>query len=39
MNVFPLVGTSKRAHLEEALAALDVHLTPEEVAWLNLRES
>jgi len=37
MNVFAVIGTSKPAHLQESLGALDVHLTPEEVAWLGLR--
>jgi aryl-alcohol dehydrogenase-like predicted oxidoreductase len=36
LNIFALIGTSKLAHLEESLKALQVGLTPEEVAWLNL---
>jgi aryl-alcohol dehydrogenase-like predicted oxidoreductase len=31
----PIVGVSKLSHLDEAVAALDVRLTPEDVAWLE----
>jgi aryl-alcohol dehydrogenase-like predicted oxidoreductase len=31
----PIVGASRLEHLEESLAALEIHLTPEEVAQLE----
>ena len=31
----PIVGASRMAHLEEAVAALDIHLSPEEVRELE----
>jgi aryl-alcohol dehydrogenase-like predicted oxidoreductase len=36
LNIYAIFGTSKLAHLEDCLGALDVHLTPKEMAWLNL---
>jgi aryl-alcohol dehydrogenase-like predicted oxidoreductase len=36
LNIYAIFGTSKLAHLEDCLGALEVHLTPEEMAWLNL---
>jgi pyridoxine 4-dehydrogenase len=33
--MLPIPGTSRRAHLEENLAAADLHLTPEEIDKLN----
>jgi aryl-alcohol dehydrogenase-like predicted oxidoreductase len=33
--VIPILGTSKRRHLEDALGALSVSLTGEQVAWLR----
>jgi aryl-alcohol dehydrogenase-like predicted oxidoreductase len=37
-DVYALVGCRSRAEFAENLAALDCALTPEEVAWLDLRE-
>lgn len=37
--VFPLIGPRTVAELHDCLGALDVSLTPDEVAWLNLEES
>lgn len=37
MNVFPIVGTTNAAHLESCVKALDIHITKEEAAWLDLR--
>lgn len=31
----PIIGASKMPHLEEAVAALDIHLSPEDVAYLE----
>jgi 1-deoxyxylulose-5-phosphate synthase len=36
--VFPLIGPASVAELENSVAALEIELTPEEVAWLNLEE-
>lgn len=36
MNVFPIVGAANRKELEDNLEVLDVKLTANEVAWLNL---
>jgi len=36
LNIYAIFGTSKPEHLEDCLGALDVHLTTEEMAWLNL---
>jgi len=33
--VFPIVGTSQPSHLEEALAAAQIRLTPEQARWLR----
>ena len=37
--VFPLIGPRTLGELDDSLAALDIELTPAEVAWLDLRES
>jgi 1-deoxyxylulose-5-phosphate synthase len=37
--VFPLIGPASVAELENSVAALEIELTPEEVAWLNLEEA
>ncbi len=37
MNVHPLVGAANRAELESGIAALDLHFSPETLAWLDLR--
>jgi len=34
-NVVPIPGTTRRAHLEDNIAALEVTLTPEDLARLN----
>ena len=31
----PIVGATKARYLDDAAGALEVHLTPEEVAWLE----
>lgn len=36
LNVFALIGPATPAELDDCLGALDVELTPEEAAWLNL---
>ena len=36
VDAFPIFSTSKLAHLEECLGALDVSMTFREAAWLNL---
>jgi aryl-alcohol dehydrogenase-like predicted oxidoreductase len=37
LNVFALVGAQNGAELEQNIAACEVDLTPDEVAWLDLR--
>jgi aryl-alcohol dehydrogenase-like predicted oxidoreductase len=39
LEVFALIGPQTVAELDDCLGALDVELTPEEVAWLNLERS
>jgi len=40
LNVFPLVGAASRDEIAQNVAALDLSLTANERAWLNLeRES
>jgi 1-deoxyxylulose-5-phosphate synthase len=39
LEVFALVGPATVAELDDCLGALDVELTPDEVAWLNLETS
>lgn len=39
LNVFALVGCRKAEEFAENLAALDVKLTPAEMAWLDLKAS
>jgi len=34
-HVLPVVGTRSEAHLDEALGALTIELSPDEVAWLE----
>jgi aryl-alcohol dehydrogenase-like predicted oxidoreductase len=36
LEVFALVGPANVAELDDCLGALDVELTPDEMAWLNL---
>ena len=36
-DIVPIPGTKRRAYLEENLGALDVVLTPEDIAWLDDR--
>ncbi len=31
----PIIGATKLSHLEDAVGALDLHLTPEEIAALE----
>jgi aryl-alcohol dehydrogenase-like predicted oxidoreductase len=37
LNVFALIGSANKAEFKANLDALDIILTPEEVAWLDLR--
>jgi pyridoxine 4-dehydrogenase len=37
--MLPIPGTSRRAHLEENMAAADVQLTPEQIDELNAAAS
>ena len=39
LEVFALIGPATAAELDDCLGALDVELSPEEVAWLNLESS
>lgn len=39
LEVFALIGPATVAELDDCLGALDVELTPDEVAWLNLEHS
>ena len=34
-NVLPVVGTLSEAHLDEALAAAELELSPSELGWLE----
>jgi aryl-alcohol dehydrogenase-like predicted oxidoreductase len=38
LNCFPLIGAASRVELTACLAACDVRLTADELAWLDLRE-
>lgn len=37
LNVFPIVGAANSTELQSSIDALDVVLTPDEAAWLDLR--
>jgi aryl-alcohol dehydrogenase-like predicted oxidoreductase len=37
LDVFALIGPHTAPHLEDCLGALEVRLTPTEVAWINLQ--
>ena len=39
LNAHPIIGSGSVPHLEDAVGALDVHLTPEELAWVNLEDT
>jgi aryl-alcohol dehydrogenase-like predicted oxidoreductase len=39
LEVFALIGPATVSELDDCLGALDVELTPDEVAWLNLERS
>jgi aryl-alcohol dehydrogenase-like predicted oxidoreductase len=39
LEVFALIGPATVAELDDCLGALDVELSPDEVAWLNLERS
>jgi aryl-alcohol dehydrogenase-like predicted oxidoreductase len=39
LEVFALIGPATVAELDDCLGALDVALTPDELAWLNLERS
>jgi 1-deoxyxylulose-5-phosphate synthase len=39
LEVYALIGPATVAELDDCLGALDVELTPDEVAWLNLERS
>jgi len=36
-HIYPLVGSSNAEEFQQNAAALDVNLTPQELAWLDLR--
>jgi aryl-alcohol dehydrogenase-like predicted oxidoreductase len=36
LNIFPVTSPSSLTHLQETVGALDIVLSPEEAAWLNL---
>jgi aryl-alcohol dehydrogenase-like predicted oxidoreductase len=36
LDVFALIGPANVSELDDCLGALDVELTPDELAWLNL---
>jgi aryl-alcohol dehydrogenase-like predicted oxidoreductase len=36
LNVYALIGPANTSELDDCLGALDVELSPDEVAWLNL---
>ena len=36
-DIVPIPGTKRRRYLEENLGAVDVELTPEDIAWLDAR--
>jgi aryl-alcohol dehydrogenase-like predicted oxidoreductase len=36
-DIVPIPGTKRRRYLEENLGAIDVELTPEDIAWLDER--
>jgi 1-deoxyxylulose-5-phosphate synthase len=36
LDIFAVVGPTRLPHLNECMGAVDLHLTPSEVAWLNL---
>lgn len=36
LDLFAVIGCTQLPHLEESLGTLDLRLTPEEMAWLNL---
>jgi 1-deoxyxylulose-5-phosphate synthase len=38
LEVYALIGPRTVAELDDCLGALDVELSPDEVAWLNLQE-
>ena len=37
IGILPAVNATKKAHLDSNIAALEIGLTPEECAWLDLR--
>jgi 1-deoxyxylulose-5-phosphate synthase len=39
IEILAVIGTSSGAHLDECLGAVDVSLTPSELAWLNLEQA
>ena len=38
LNLFAVIGPSTLPHLNDCLGALEISLTPEETAWVNLEE-
>lgn len=36
---FAIIGPGSLSHLQESLGALDVHLSADEIAWLDLRDT
>jgi aryl-alcohol dehydrogenase-like predicted oxidoreductase len=39
LQILAVIGTSREAHLDECLGAVDVSLVPSELAWLNLEDA
>lgn len=37
LNVFPIIGAANSSELQSSIDCLDIVLTPEEAAWLDLR--
>ena len=37
LNAYPIIGTGSKTHLDSNVAALDIHISDEEAAWLDLR--
>lgn len=37
LNVFPIIGAANRSEIESSLGAMELKLTPKEIAYLDLR--
>jgi len=38
LNIFPIIGAANRDEIEADIGALDIELSQEEMAWLNLED-